>query len=82
MAVRGVLEAMRSSSEAIRGEKFGDGGGGRRGWVVVVASGERAEAMRAWARAVEVGVGGQSMSVEMHQWGSTNDICFVHGRES
>ena len=48
----------------MKGEKDGDGAGGRIGWGVVVAEGEIDEDMRAWARAVEVGVRGRSMSDE------------------
>lgn len=54
----------RASSSAMRGECgiVSRGEGGRRGWGVVVWEGEREERMRVWARAVEVGVGGRSMS--------------------
>lgn len=56
---------MRSNSAVMRGDKLGEGGDGRSGWGVVVASGEREVDMRAWARAVEVGVGGRSMSARV-----------------
>ena len=62
MAVRGVEEDMRDSSASTRGEKCGDGGGGRRGWGVVGADWGREEDMRVFARATDVGVGGRSMS--------------------
>lgn len=54
---------MRESSAVMKGEKLGVGGEGRRGWMVVFASGEREEAMRAWAAAREEGEGVGSMSV-------------------
>lgn len=63
MAVRGVEEAMRASSAVMRGEKLGDGEGGIRGWVVVFASDEREDAIRAWAAVREEGEGEGSMSV-------------------
>lgn len=58
MAVSGVFEATRSSSDSIRGENLVSGRSGSRGCGVVLTSGESEEAMSAWARAVEVGVGG------------------------
>lgn len=63
----GVFEAMRSSSESMKGENLVPGRSGRRGCGVVLASGPREEAMRACARAVEVGVGGRSISVKADQ---------------
>lgn len=62
MPEMGVLASMRSSSESIVEVNIGDGGGGSRGCVVVDASGERAEATRAWAAARDVGEGVRSMS--------------------
>jgi len=67
MAVSGNLEAMRSSSDSMRGENLGSARSGRRGCGVVPASGAREELIRACARAVEVGVGGRSMSAKPHQ---------------
>lgn len=46
----------------MRGEKLGVGALGIEGWVVEPASGEREEAMRAWAAAVSASVGARSMS--------------------
>ena len=61
----GGVVARRASSSCMRGEcgMVSRGEGGRRGcgWEV---SGGREERMRVWARAVEVGVGGRSMSRE------------------
>ena len=59
----GVFEAMRESSDWIKGEWEMSGGSGRRGCVFEEASGDREERIRACAAEVDVGVGGRSMSV-------------------
>ncbi len=69
MAVRGVLEAMRSTSDSMRGENLISGALGTRGCGVVLTLEAREEAMRACARAVEVGVGGRSISMNAHEQG-------------
>ena len=59
----GVVDS-RASSSWMRGEcgMESRGEGGRRGWGSELWEGEREERIRVWAWAVEVGVGGRSMS--------------------
>ena len=62
IALKGSLAATRSSSAFIRGEKLIVGALTIKGWIIESASGEREEAMSAWAAAVSASVGAWSMS--------------------
>lgn len=62
IALKGSLAAMRSSSASIRGEKLIIGALTINGWNIESASGEREEAISAWAAAVSASVGARSMS--------------------
>ena len=62
IAFMGSLAATRSSSASMRVEKWVVGALTIDGWVVKSASGERDEAMSAWAAAFSASVGAWSMS--------------------
>lgn len=93
MAVRGVWDSMRESSERMRGEKEGGGRGGREGCGVLVWVGGREEVMSEamWARVWGVGGGSMSEGLGLARWVGlsggevervSKGLGDLHGRES